>query len=100
MNLNIKQYDLSNPPKLNWKSGDMQAFTQEVEDNVNCVITDVNVDKMEKQLRTIILKAAHSKIGLFPVVNWKQEWLTEEVKDLIEERDKVWASNNLETIPN
>ena len=47
MDLNIKQYDPSNPPKWNWnwKSGDMQAFTQEVEDNVNCV-TDANVDRM------------------------------------------------------
>ena len=77
----------------------MQAFTQEVEDNVNCV-TDANVDRMKKQLRTIILKAAHSKIGLKKVGNRKQEWLTEEVKNLIEERDLVRSSNNQETLPN
>ena len=95
MEVNLQYQDTKTTPRWVWncKSGDIDGFTQEVEHMVNN-ITRSNVNKMEQQLRTTILKDAYSKIGMKKVGNRNQEWLTNEIREFIYEIDTIRRTDN------
>jgi len=77
--------------KWNFKKADWKTYQKTTEEEARSV-KGGTIKKMEKALRSIILKAANKHIGKKKVTESSKPWLTQEIKDEIQKRNALRAT--------
>ena len=82
---------VNNTPKYKWhlKKADWAKYQQEIENNIPTNYKNRNTNKLEKNLRKLMNKAAKKHVKKKKITNKTKPWMSTEIKEAIKRRNEL-----------